>query len=216
MGFMDTGLFSVIRLERDNRPPPVSYRVREWTEAGLPELEALHRQERVRFVRAPGEMAALLRTRALHCRPARTWVVRVGERTAGYLCISDSDPQTGPGALLAREIAGSRPAILAAASEILGASDAECLEIETPASVAEMSFLAESVGCVRRGVGMHGTLKIIDPPAFFKAIKPRLLAAGFSIRDIPSTTPEELAALVFGSVERESLLPLPACGLNYI
>jgi len=231
MGCVDAGLFTAIRLQRDSRLPAVSSRVREWTEADLPELESLHRQERVRFMRAPGEMAALLRTRALHGRPARTWIVRVGERTAGYLCVSGPDVRTGPGVLVAREIAGSRPAILAAAPAILDASGAECLEVEIPASDTETISLARSFGCASRAMGMHGTLKIIDPPAFFKALEPRFLArlspeglAERSIRDIALTPAEDLAALVFGSTERESPkilgsvfpLPLPGYGLNYI
>lgn len=96
---------------------------------------------------------------------------------------------------------------------------------------AEMIFLARSFGCASRSTGMQGTLKIIDPPAFFEALKPRLLARlspedrpAFSAEMMQVTAAEDLAARVFGSMEREpprSLhpvfpLPLPGYGLNYI
>jgi len=231
MGCVDAGLFTVIRVGRDCRLPPGSCRVREWTEADLPELEALHTQEPVRFVRAPGEMRSLLRTRALHARSARTWIVRVGERTAGYLCVSEPDEKTGPGVLIAREIAGSRHAILSAAHPIMDACHLECLDIEVPASDAETIFLAGAFGCAIRSAGMHGTLKIIDTARFFKALEPRfqarLSAEDRAVHLSYNTTAaaaEDLAALVFGSVEREPPqvlrsvfpLPLPAYGLNYV
>jgi hypothetical protein len=230
-GCVDAGLFTVVRVRRDGELPPVSCRVREWTEADLPELEALHTQEPVRFIRAPGEMRSLLRARALHAGPARTWIVRVGERTAGYLCVSGPDEKTVPGVLVAREIAGSRHAILAAAHAIIDACHAECLDIEVPASDAETIFLAGGFGCAIRSAGMHGTLKIIDAARFFKALEPRFQArlsaedrTVLSARELTAATAEDLAALVFGSIERESPrilgsvfpLPLPAYGLNYV
>jgi hypothetical protein len=118
--------------------------------------------------------------------------------------------------LVAREIVGSRHAILAAAGRILGASEAEYIDIEIPASDAEMVFLAETLGCVGRRAGMHGTLKIIDPAAFLSALRPPV--------DAPSMAPEDAAAFVFGSVERNAPLarpgvfplPLPCYGLNYV
>jgi GNAT superfamily N-acetyltransferase len=94
MGCIDAGLFTVIRVQRNSRLPPVSCIVREWTEQDLPELEELHREEKVRFVRAQGEMLRLLRTGSLHAGPGRTWVVRVGERTAAYLCVSGGARRT--------------------------------------------------------------------------------------------------------------------------
>jgi GNAT superfamily N-acetyltransferase len=234
IGCIDAGLFRVIRMDRASRRPDVSCRVREWTESDLPDLQALHERERVRFMRAPGEMPALLRTRALRCRPARTWIVRVGKRTAAYLCVSDS---------CARELAGSRPAVLAAAPAILEASGEEQLELEIAASDAEMTSLASSFGLASRIAGMDGTLKIIDRPSFLAALSPRLpdalwiecgeaveLRAGTESMRVRSD--EDRAALVFGSVERpppepgpgqlgEMLrgvfpVPLPAYGLNYI
>ena len=209
MGCIDAGLFTVVRVERNSRLTRVSFSAREWTEADLPDLEALHRQEPVRFVRAPGEMRRLLGTGAVHARPGRTWVARVGERTAAYLCVEGPDAKTGPGVLVAREVGGSREAVLAAAGRIIDVTGAECLDIEVPASDTETRLLAETAGCECRTTGMHGTLKIIDPAVFLET---RTMAA------------EDLAALVFGSVERDAPpnvpdgfpLPLPCYGLNYV
>jgi GNAT superfamily N-acetyltransferase len=232
IGCIDAGLFRVIRMDRASRRPEVSCQVREWTESDLPDLQALHERERVRFVRAPGEMRALLQTRAVRCRPVRTWIVRVGERAAAYLCVSDSR---------VRELAGSRHAVLAAAPAILEASSGEQLELEIAASDAEMTSLASSFGLASRITGMDGTLKIIDRRSFLAALSPRLpaslsiecgeaveLRAGSESMRVNSD--EDLAALAFGSVERPPLetgrmgemlrgvfpLPLPAYGLNYI
>jgi GNAT superfamily N-acetyltransferase len=231
LGCVNAGLFTLIRLRRESRLPPVSCRVSEWTEADLPELAKLHGREPVRFVRTPGEMLSLLQTRALHAQPARTWVVRVGEETAGYLCVSGPDRKTGPGMLFAREIAGSRPAIVSAAHAILDASKAECLDIEIPASDRETISLARAFDWETRDAGMHGTLKIIDAAGFIKALEPRFQSrlspeerAAFAMPDVTQKTPEDLAALVFGSIERESPrilpsvfpLPLPAYGLSYV
>ena len=151
--------------------------------------------------------------------------MRVGERSAAYLCVSGPDEKTGPGALVAREIAGSRHAVLAAARAIMDTCQAESLDIEVPAS-DEAAVLAGAFGLESRTAGMHGTLKIIEPARFFQALGPRFVAAGLSGYGAPALASEDLAALVFGSVERgargdDSLrrvfpLPLPTYGLNYV
>jgi GNAT superfamily N-acetyltransferase len=202
MGCVDAGLFSVIQVRRDGKVPEVSCRVREWTEADVPDLEALHRQERVRFVRASGEMLSLLQTGALHAQPGHTWVVRIAEGVAGYLCVSGPDARTGPCVLVAREIAGSRAAVLAAAHPILDASGAERLDIEIPASDEELISLARPFGCAIHAAGMHGTMKIIDPSAFRSSDAE--LVFGSIERQLPASTPQVRP------------LPLPRYGLNYI
>ena len=78
---------------------------------------------------------------------------------------------------------------------------------------------------------MDGTLKIIDAAGFFKALEPRFQArlsledrAYLASHDVTAALAADLAALVFGSIEREPPavlrsvfpLPLPAYGLNYI
>jgi GNAT superfamily N-acetyltransferase len=245
IGCIDAGLFQAVRVDRTSRFPEAACRVRGWTESDLPDLQALHRGETVRFIRTPAVLACLLRSGTLRARPSRTWVVRVGEHTAAYLCISDAT---------VREFAGSRRAVLGAAPAILSATGAESLEIEALASDAELVSLAAAFGLPSRTTGMDGTLKITDPRTFFKSISclvPRGLSIecgnGPSVGQCPVvfragsesmtvSADGDLAALVFGSVEREAPeagpaaaqgplssllravfpLPLPAYGLNYI
>jgi predicted N-acetyltransferase YhbS len=228
IGCIDAGLFQVIRADRGNMIPQASCQVQEWKESDLPDLLALHRGERVRFIRTPAVMACLLRSGTMRASPSRTWVVRVGGHTAAFLCISDST---------VREVAGSRRAILGALPAILAATGTESLEIEIPASDAEMMSLASALGLASRRAGMDGTLKITDPRTFFKSIS-CLFPRGLSIEcgdaivfriggePVHVSTDGDLAALVFGSVERRPPdvgllrgvfpLPLPAYGLNYI
>ena len=220
MQCIDAGLYRVIEVDGQSRPRHGrSPAIRPWAEADSPALEALHGGETVRFVRAPGEMAVLLHSRAMFCRPARTWVVEQEGRIVAYLCVSGPDDRTGPGVVLSRELAGSREAVLDAAAAVLKEEGAERLGVEVPAS-DELVSLAAARGMAIRTVGRHGTLKVIDRPAFLKAIAPRL--EGWP-RPLPEGA-EDLAALVFGSAERPAPgepggpfpLPLPGYGLNYI
>jgi len=219
MQCIDAGLFRVIEVDGRKRPHRSSTAIRPWAEADIPALEALHSREAVRFVRAPGEMAALLRARAMFCRPARSWVVEQAGRIAAYLCVSGPDDRTGPGVVLSRELAGSREAVLDAAASILKEEGAERLDVEVPAS-DELVSLAAARGMTTRTVGRNGTLKIIDRGAFLRAIAPRVERWPHALPDIA----EDLAALVFGSAEHPAPgergdpfpLPLPGYGLNYI
>jgi len=219
MQCIDAGLFRVIEVDGRKRLHGRSTAIRPWIEADIPALEALHLRETVRFVRAPGEMAVLLRARAMFCRPARAWVVEQAGRIAAYLCVSGPDDRTGQGVVLSRELAGSREATLDAAAAVLEAEGAQRLDIEVPAS-DELVRLAAARGFAARVIGRHGTLKIIDRDAFLRAIAPRLRRWPHPLPD----GPEDLAALVFGSVERPASgesggpfpLPLPGYGLNYI
>lgn len=218
MHCIDAGLFRVAQVDGRARARG-RCDVRPWEESDIPTLEALHSREAVRFVRPPGEMAVLLRARAMFCRPARTWVVERAGNIQAYLCVSGPDDRTGPGVVLSREIAGSREAVLDAAAAVLEAEGAQRLDIEVPAS-DELVRLAAARRLAGRAVGRHGTLKVIDPPVFLKAIAPRLEGFAHTLPD----GPEDLAALVFGSVDRQVAaepgcpfpIPLPGYGLNYI
>ncbi len=219
MGCIDAGLFSVTELARGGRQPDIEVEARPWNAQEIQDLWELHQKEEVRFVRTRADMATLLEARAMFCRPAQTWVVQSGGQKLAYLCASGPDDRTGPGVVLVREIAGSREAILAAAHSVLEQMGAERMQIETPASDREMETLAATLGLPRRITGMHGTLKIIDRAAFITAIEPRFHG---SRPALPDAT-EDLAAVVFGSVERTVAraaallpLPLPGYGLNYI
>jgi len=223
LGCVNAGLFTRVRVGRDGtRPPAISCAVKEWTPGDRAALQALHHAESVRFVRDAGEMRILLETGMPHCRPARTWTVKAGGATAAFLCVEGPDDETGPRVARAVEIAGSRIAMIAAAPAILDASAADTLEIDACAADAELQSLAREYDLPATEMGMHGTLKIIDPRGFFESLRPwraeRLGAeenAGLRIecRDAVTFTlgsgrltlsPEgDLAALVFGSHERK-------------
>jgi GNAT superfamily N-acetyltransferase len=218
MKCIDAGLFRVA--EVDGRAGiRGKHEVREWEESDIPAMDALHSRESVRFLRPPGEMAALLRARAMFCRPARTWVVLEAGHITAYLCVSGPDDRTGPGVVLSRELAGSREAVLDAAAAVLEAESAQRLDIEVPAS-DELVRLAAERGLAGRVVGRHGTLKVVHRAAFLEAIASRVLRCA---RPLPEE-PEDLAAVVFGSADRPAPaepggpfpLPLPGYGLNYI
>ncbi len=225
MQCIDAGLFKVVEVDGARGRPgaggAAGLAIRPWEERDIPALEALHAREPVRFVRPPGEMGVLLRARAMFCRPARTWVVERAGRIEAYLCVSGPDDRTGPGVVLSRELAGSRPAVLDAAADVLRAEGAQRLDIEVPAS-DELVDMAAARGMGSRLVGRHGTLKVIDRPKFLEAIAARARRWG---REMPEA-PEDLAALAFGSADRPDStarepgspfpIPLPGYGLNYI
>jgi GNAT superfamily N-acetyltransferase len=218
MACIDAGLYRVIEVDR-RAGRRGRGRVRQWTEQDSAALEALHSREEVRFVRAPGEMAVLLRARAMFCRPARTWVVEEAGKIAAYLCVSGPGDRTGSGIVLSRELAGSREAVLDAAAGVLKEEGAQRLDVEVPASDGLVA-LAAGRGMALRAVGRHGTLKVMDRGAFLRAIAPRLERWQHPLPD----SLEDLAALVFGSAERTSQadpdgpfpVPLPGYGLNYV
>jgi GNAT superfamily N-acetyltransferase len=219
MGCIDAGLFTVIDAARGSGRPDIPCRVRQWTVGDLEVLTALHASEPIRFIRTAEDMGALLGANAMFCRPSRTWIVQHQNRTVAYCCVSGPDDRTGAGVILAREIAGSRHAILASAPLLLEAEAADHLQIEVPAADTAMASLASTLGLPTRTIGMHGTLKVIDRPVFLGALAPRLRGAAPPVPDAP----EDLAAAVFGSIERSAPpladtlpLPLPGYGLNYI
>ena len=225
MRCIDAGRFTVIEVDGSRSRPGAAgadgVTIRPWEERDIPALEALHVNERVRFVRPPGEMGVLLRARAMFCRPARTWVIEKSGGVEAYLCVSGPDDRTGADVILCRELAGSRDALLAAAPGVLRAESAARLDIEVPAA-DELARLAAARGLARRASGRHGTLKVIDRPKFLKAIGARVRTWA---QPLPEG-PEDLAALVFGSADRPAAaraqagapfpLPLPGYGLNYI
>ena len=222
MRCIDAGLFTVVEVSAGGgRTAAAGLSVRPWEERDVPALEALHAREPVRFVRPPGEMGVLLRARAMFCRPARTWVIERSGVIQAYACVSGPDDRTGAGVVLSREVAGSRDVVLTAAAAILQAEGAARLDIEVPAS-DELAVLAASRGMTRRVAGRHGTLKVIDRARFMQGIATRTRRWARPLPDAP----EDLAALVFGSVDRPVgaaaepggpfPLSLPGYGLNYI
>jgi GNAT superfamily N-acetyltransferase len=225
MGCIDAGLYRVVRAGATGGEGPAD--VREWSDSDLPRMRELHDEEPVRFERTSKEMRLALQTSLLQCRPARSWVSWEQGRGAAYLCVEGSNDVSGPGVLQAREIAGSRRAVLRAAPVVLRQMAASVLEIETTASDAAMAEAA--AGMSVSPMGFHGTVKVIDPAALFRSLEGRtaaLLAAedsadlrihcGREVRlrvgseELVLDNEADVTALVFGSVERAA--PAPAAG----
>lgn len=227
MGCVNAGLYRVISIAKKSGLPAIACDTRDWVEEDLPDMTALHQAEAVRFIRDAAEMRTLLESRMLFCRPARTFVVRRGGSILAYICCQGPDDLTGEGVVRAREIAGSRPALLTAAPAILEAQGAQVLEIETPAADIELESLARAYKLTCKDTGFHGTVKIIDRKGFFRSVE------GYAVKRLtseerdalqiecgPAVTfrcgseqlsihqDEDLSAMIFGSVERA----VPAVG----
>ncbi len=250
-GCIDAGLFRTVKVDRRSRLPRVRCDVRGWTPADVGAMAGLQRAERVRHLRSEEETRTLLETGMVFARHGRSWVVSVEGRIAAWLSAADPDRSSGGTALAVREIAGSRLALLAGMPAVLRAAALPRAEIDAVASDIEMEILAKAFGLDAEPRGFHGTMKIIDAPGLFRSLQgwlaERLNASEahglrietegrvvFSYEDqrLVVEGPEDLAALVFGSVERplpsppagplaEILrrlfpVPLPCYGLSYI
>ncbi len=122
-------------------------------------------------------------------------------------------------------MAGSRAAILATMPTVMKLAGLAEAEFNAPASDTELRVLAEAYALRSCPLGFHGTVRIIDVPGTLRALKgwidERADAARFAIEPGTQTrfsldgasmavSTEDLAALVFGSVERPA--PLPPAG----
>jgi hypothetical protein len=153
-----------------------------------------------------------------------------------------------------RELVGSRFAGLAALPGVLKSRKLPNAAVETLGSDPEMGALVSAFGLDSAPHGFHGTVKIIDPPGLLQSLEPWIaerlergerarlrVDAGdrttFAMDDQSgrgqshSLEMEDLAALIFGSVERTPPpapagpladvlrrlfpVPLPGYGLSY-
>jgi len=243
MGCIDAGLYRSIRVDRAAALPRLDVSVREWAPTDEMALHALHHAEAVRHVRDPRAMALSLRTGLLFCKPGRTWVVSIGGETRAYLCVTEAGRVV--------ETAGSRVAILGALPALFETTGAESLTIDTYAGDTEWESAAAAFRLPMTDAGFHGTVKIIDRAGFFRAIEPWIVerlgdseresfsvecsgAVTFRCRRESITIDDDgdLAALVFGSIERPAPprgkgelaiilrrlfpMPLPCYGLDYV
>jgi len=245
MGCIDAGLYQAVTVDTASRVPDMRCEVREWTPADVPFLCALHRREPVRFVRDEQKTRAALSTGKVHARAGRTWVVLVNERVCAFIVASLPVRVEDGKRLAVREMAGSRAAILAAMPAVLRQAGLTEAELDAPASDNELRVLAEANGLRSRPMGFHGTVRIIDVAGTLAALKgwideradgARLvIEPGVQTRfsldgESMTVSTEDLAALVFGSIERPAPaapaglakvmerifpVPLPCYGLSY-
>ena len=172
------------------------------------ELEALHGSEPVRFIRAPEDMLPLLRARALHCRPAGRGSSAARERIVGYLCVAGPDDRTGTGVIVAREIAGSRHAILAAARRPGGGGRGPSADRGPRRGYGDGFPRGRLRPCSTRATRDARDAEDHRPAGVHRGAAPRFLRgaprghAVFTTEMMQVTAAEDLAAAVFGSVER--------------
>jgi predicted N-acetyltransferase YhbS len=251
IGCVDAGLYQMYHVGKGCTPPPAAgCAVRDWTEEDLPDLVRLHQAERVRFIRDPEEMRTVLGSGFLCCRPSRTFVVRMDGKAVAYAGCGGPDDISGEGAVRVLEIGGSRQAVLSAVPALLEAMGGRTLQMELPDGDCEWEFLARVHALHAMPKGFNGTVKIIDRLGFFRAIEgyiaervtpaenrdlriecgPTVTFSCGSER-LAVTEDGDLAALVFGSIERTAPsaggrlggilrrlfpIPLPEYGMNYI
>lgn len=248
MGCIDAGLFQSVTAEESSRVSDLRCEVRPWAPEDVPAMCALRGMESVRFIRGAEETGMLLSAGHVHAIRGKTWVVEVKGKLAAWFSASFPEPGKAPTLLKVREIAGSRLAVLAALPAALRESGLHSAEVTAPVADRELAVLAEAYALPARLRGFEGTIKIIDAPGLLGALQGWIEeraggvsaeggstpAARFSLgpESIVVEKAEDLAALLFGSVERPARamppgplarllsrtfpVPLPMYGLNYI
>ena len=216
MGCINAGLFQAVSVGAQAEPPRLACAVRAWKEEDVPILCALQCREPARFVRSEDETLRALRSDSVHARPGRTWVVTMGDAVVAWFSASLTD------VLRVKEHAGSRLAVLSGLPRALRDTGLATAEITAPAADVELATMAAAYGLRTGPRGFDGTVKIIDAPALLRALAaewPTLDVAG--LERVPE---QDLAALLFGSIEHTTgaptlacpfPLPLPSYGLNY-
>jgi hypothetical protein len=250
MGAIDAGRYATVRVPRGAMPdePATGQRsVREWRPDDVPRMTELYRAEPVRFERSEADFLAFLRTGRIVVKECRTWVVpAVGKRGRidAYLCVQAPVESSEGRAVSVQEFAGQRDAVLAALPSILKEMKADRADVDCLGSDQELLRLAAARGLAVVPRGFQGTVKVIDPPRLLPVLKrfagPDVTvwasAEGFTVRlgteSFEVRGLDEVTALLFGSIERQSVLPgsgplrealesgfpipLPDYGLNYI
>jgi GNAT superfamily N-acetyltransferase len=250
IGCIDAGLFRVVTVDARSRLPRMKIEARPWSPADIGALSSLQRSERIRWMRSDRETRIFLETGRVHAWPAQVWVVHAGGKPVAWLAASEPDGSEGERILRVREIAGSRLAVLAALPAVLRATKLPVARVDAQASDVELEMLASAFGLRSEAHGFSGTVRILDPDGLLRSLEgwfaerlERSERESLSIEPGDRTTfrscgqsfvvetLEDLAALVFGSVERTpprppagplaDLLarifpvPLPCYGLNY-
>jgi predicted N-acetyltransferase YhbS len=226
MGCSDAGQYAAVSIPRDAALPDFECEISEWRREDISEMVMLQQAEPVRFIRAAEEMRTLLETRALYCKPARTWVVKAGDCVLSYACVQDPVDESGRKVLKIREIAGSRFALLAAVPKLFDRYGTDRIDVDILGMDGEMRSMASTFKLPVEPHGFHGTVKVIDTRGLFAAIDgfihDRLeaeekdkLSVGhdggvlfrFEKESFRLSTGPDISAFLFGSVERKPLIP---------
>lgn len=225
LGYVQVGYFQ--RYHVPAGEPEAGFQVTEFHQDDLPAIISLYQAEPVRFLRPAGDWQKLLAAGMLMNQPADLAVIRHGNAIVGYVGIqrpAPAGPDAPPRAICIREIAGSRSALAAVVPGIARSQGVPAAEVMTWPSDAEWRAQALCHGWRWSPSAFPGTLGIIDPERFLRAVRPlieervgpdlRIEAAGSGAvlrargESLALETMGQLTALVFGG-ETEEARALP-------
>lgn len=229
LGYIPAGFFQAYRVPAGEPEP--EFELTPLGEEDLSAIITLYQREPIRFFRPREDWHKLLAAGMLMNRPADLLVVRHRNAIVAYAGVQRPVPAQGGEAPAARvrEIGGSRAALAAVLPGIARRYEVPAVDLVTWPSDAEWRSQAFARGWQWLPAAFPGTVGIIDPERFLRAIR-RLVEerAGSDLRLEPAgeagwarlvadeettvlATMAELTALVFGSEAEEgrALAELP-------
>lgn len=221
LGYIPAGSFSQHRFPAVPASPDASVTAALLQPADLSAIIAMYQCEPVRFRRPLEDWRKLLYAGMLMNQPSDLWVVRSGKRVVAYAGVQR--PRQTDQWVRALEIGGSRARLAEVAPAIAAHYQAPGMEITAPAADLT-SGASEALGAETGRASFAGTVGIIDPTSFLRAIRPLLLERsdnslelephneGAILRaggnEVELATMAHLTALVFGSeLEFQAALP---------
>jgi len=160
-GAFSEGRFPSYDICRGALPPAdPSALVEPVTETTVGDVLRLFETEPIRFRRDPADYGRRIRCGIMVCAPAATYAVRrAGELVAA---LSVNVPATPEDAIVVREAAGSRSAVLAALVGLVRHHPASSIRVETYGSDHSMRDLCQALGVAPRWESFPGTVKVLD------------------------------------------------------
>lgn len=171
LGYVEVGSFQ--RYSVPAGEPAAEYEVTELHEDDLPAIVSLYQAEPVRFFRPVSDWHKLVAASMLMNQPADLLVIRRGNAIVAYAGVQrPAHRSTGEAAAArVRELAGSRSAVAAALPGIARRYGVERADMVTWPSDAEWRAEASVRGWSWRPLAFPGTLGIIDPARFLRAVR---------------------------------------------
>ncbi|MEM2905575.1 MAG: GNAT family N-acetyltransferase [Candidatus Bathyarchaeia archaeon] len=224
--------------------PTCGFELEPFQEGALSGIVELRQKEPVRFLNTPEELLALLkrpeRDSLSQVHPRDTFLIKCGSTSVAYLVAQmPRDGSLGDSNLV--EYGGSRSAVAAGVSLLIRRRGLRKLNVAVPWQDKELLALLELAGLpLPKASPFGGTVKLLQPQAFLKAVKPylrerlgvdasedlRLVEGAENLRlevdgeSLPLKSDLELARLLFGTpdvsnAENEAYLeeaPKPRAG----
>ena len=226
IGCINAGIYHVYRFSKGMNFPRIPVQVETWKAEDISDLVRVHQSEPVRYIRDGDEFLTLLRAEMLVDRPADTWTVKLEGEIVAYICVQRPVEEEGVKILRAREIAGSRAAILAALPSLFDRYGVERIDLDAVGTDWEMRTLGKVIGAHPSTRGFLGTLKIINLKGFFVSIEPYIserlteeelwnlevefepeLTFRYRDEEFKLSSDQDVTAFIFGSIERERPTP---------